>query len=60
MAFWSALLGTLSFALLGSLYLMVVTSRYKEDGNTAVAVLFALWLIFHILKISTKVRSSTD
>lgn len=39
---------------------MVVTSRYKEDGNTAVAVLFALWLIFHILKISTKVRSSTD
>lgn len=60
MAFWSVLLGTISFAPFWSLFDGYDVKRAKNIKHTAVAVLFALWLIFRMLKISAPARSCMD
>lgn len=60
MAFWSVLLGTISFALFWSLFDGCDVKGAKKIKKTAVTVLFTLWLIFHMLKISTTFRSCID
>lgn len=62
MAFWSVLLGTISFALFWSLFdgCNVKGAKKIKKKKTAVTVLFTLWLIFHMLKISTTFRNCMD
>lgn len=57
---WPSGVGTISFALFGSLFSGYDVKRAKNIKNTAVNVLFALWLIFHMLKITTPARSCED